>query len=159
MTNPYNLAWWEAAEIGLWAEEIPVDAVKAFRKNAIRRGGDIRAREFDNALSGAYKATHREVKESNRVIRVEPLIDHLDEKIRRAAFHMGQNLPPVFVRPRGYVYTMVELDTIASARARDQEPSFLEFSDDGIDRVPGPSTGGSEWAGVGFTEESNPATL
>lgn len=127
--------WWEVVEVIMATSSLDggdyKDVIKSWRKSMIGRGKPLRARDFDNAVSGVHKAMagHPETVASLTA---------------RSLWYAEQGIPVPIVRPTGWQYSPEELTTIRIARTK-AELRFISYDATGIDEVEGPATIVNKW--------------
>lgn len=133
---PFPTAWWEVSEVTFALMSFEAGDYKAILKGyradmcprtGPRNAKKLKAKEFDNAVSGAQSAMagHQE---------------SVASILKRARWMIDSKIPPVFARPVKWNYSPEELEVIAEARKAGLEPVFLGYDARGIDKVPGPNT-------------------
>ena len=139
MLSGFPAEYWRVMELAL--SDCDREVLKTWRKTMIGRGKSLRARDFDNAVSGADGAL---CKKGAGTSKMHPLRNSYEDKIARAYWYIRQNVPPVFARASEYKYTDEELIIISMAIDNGLEPVFLEYDSSGIDRVAGPGSPGHD---------------
>src|SRR6202012_1026946 len=114
--------------------EVPEAALKAWRKTMIGRGHPLKAKEFDNAISGAANAGPY-------------------TQIELAKALVGQGVPPTFVVPEGHEWTDTERSVIALCKMRGTPVAILQYDADSMVRVPAPVTSPKDLLRLGWRHE------
>jgi hypothetical protein len=128
---------WELTELVCLG--CPQEALKVFRKGLIGRGNPLTARQADAAISSARQAisTGRLVPGSRNNKRAE-VPETPEESLTRLRWYVRTCLPVVVARPRHHEYTDEEAEIILIARDLGCDLTFLEWDDEGVDRIAAP---------------------
>lgn len=103
----------------------------------IGRGKPLSARWADASIAGARAARRTGPvtgRPGKRAEQDEPLMQCL----ARMLWYARHRMPVVFARAQDYDYTKHELQVIRHARAAGAKLTFLEWTDDTVDRTAGP---------------------
>jgi hypothetical protein len=117
--------YWELLELA--ANGATDEAIKPFRKSLIGRGKPLKAKTADAAIRGARLAC---IPNGER--------ETFDAQLIRLRWYLKCEMPVVFARPRGYIFTNDEIALMLRADDASTPVTVLEFDETGVDRVPTP---------------------
>lgn len=124
--------WWSVVFVA--NSDAPEEAVKTWRKTMIGRGHPLKAKEFDNAVSGNLKAGGYDQTELAKSL-------------------ISKGIPPTFVVPEGHEWTDTERSIIALCKMRDTPVAVLQYDAETMVRVPPPVTSPTDLLRLGWRHE------